>query len=100
MADLRRKIVSASRRDQATLGRRQTLLQRAAGHCGELAQQPVGDLTGHRQLALALEALDRGRGLDADDAVRLELAIAEIGQPPLHPHDPAAPTPPPPSPPP
>ena len=62
----------------------QPLFQRTAGDRGELADQPIGDLAGDRQAAGALEALDRRLGVRIDDAGRLDLAVAEVGQRPLY----------------
>src|SRR4051812_13151552 len=56
------------------------LLQRTAGHDRELARQSIGHLAADRQLALALELLDGGLRLGTENAGRLDLAVAVIGQ--------------------
>ena len=42
------------------------LLDRPADHRREFTHQTIGDLPGHRELALALEFLDRGLGVGTD----------------------------------
>src|SRR5262245_10702598 len=59
------------------------LFQRPARHGGKLAGDAVGELPGDRQLALALEPLDGGLGIGIDDAGRLDLTIAILGERPL-----------------
>src|SRR5690242_5389909 len=44
-------------------------IDRMADHRGKLAHEALGDLPGHRKLALTLEFLDRGLGVGADVAV-------------------------------
>ena len=56
------------------------LLDGAAGQNREIADQPVGQLTGDRHLAIPLELLDRRLRVGADDASWLELAVAKLGQ--------------------
>src|SRR5262249_59138547 len=63
-------------------------IELAAGHVGHLAHDPVGGLAGRRQLALALEFLDRGFGLGVDDPARLDLPVTEIGKRSLERHHP------------
>ncbi len=60
------------------------LVDRMTDHSGEFAHQAIGHLPGHRQLALALEFRDRGLGVRAGGAGRLQLAIAVFGQHALH----------------
>src|SRR5262245_11576667 len=52
------------------------LLQRPAGHGGELAREAIRHLPGDRQPALALEPLDGDLGVGIDGAGRLDLAVA------------------------
>ena len=54
------------------------LFQCPAGDRRELARDPVGGLASDRQLALALEFLDRRLGLRIDKPGRLDLAVAEL----------------------
>src|SRR5262249_55041934 len=56
---------------------RKISVQRTAGHGGKLARQTVGNLARHRQLAFALEALDRHPGLSPQYAGRPHLTVAE-----------------------
>src|SRR5581483_4034004 len=64
--------------------RHSPLLHRMPGRSIELAHQAVGDLAIHRQPALALEMLDRGPGIGAENAGRLELRVAVLGEHALH----------------
>src|SRR5262249_37943891 len=59
------------------------LFQRSTGHRCQLAHDAVGGLARDRQLALALEFLDRGLSVGVDDAAGLDLAIAVFGEGPL-----------------
>src|SRR5262249_11859184 len=63
--------------------RYEILFQRAAGHRRQLAHDAVGGLARDRQLALALEFLDRGLSVGIDDSARLDLAVAVFGERPL-----------------
>src|SRR5689334_12299888 len=59
-------------------------IERPARHGGKVTRQSIGNLAGDRQLALALESLDRRFRFRAEDPVRLHLAVAEIRQRALH----------------
>ena len=63
------------------------LFQLTAGHAGEFAHKTVGDLAVNRQPALAFELLDRGSRIRIENAGRLDLAEAKIGECPLHGRD-------------
>ena len=56
------------------------LVDRPPGHRRELLHQTVRHLPGHRQLAVTLEFRDRGLGVGADGAGRLQLAVAIFGE--------------------
>lgn len=56
------------------------LFDRPPRQDGQIADQAVGQLARNRHLAIALEFLDRGLRVGADNAGRLELAIAIFGQ--------------------
>jgi hypothetical protein len=60
------------------------LVDRMADRRGEFVNQAIGQLPGHRYPAFALEFLDRGLGIGADRAGRLQLAVAIFGQRALH----------------
>src|SRR6266480_6360368 len=60
------------------------LFERASGRRGELAHEPIGELPGDRQLAVALELLDRRARVGAENSGRLDRTIAEIAQRALH----------------
>src|SRR3569833_2809960 len=60
------------------------LVDGLAGELGHLMQQPVGDLARLRMAAVSFELADRRAGVRADHAVRLQLAVAVIGQHALH----------------
>src|SRR6266536_4028840 len=60
------------------------LFQRASGRRGELAHEPIGELPGDRQLAVALELLDRRARVGAENSGRLDRTIAEIAERALH----------------
>jgi hypothetical protein len=47
------------------------LVNRVTDHGGQFADKTIGDLPGHRQLAVALEFLNGGLGIGADGASRL-----------------------------
>ena len=56
------------------------LVDRVTDDSGEFAHQAVRHLPGHGDLAVALELLDRGLGIGADGAGRLQLAVAVFGE--------------------
>src|ERR1700738_195430 len=60
------------------------LVDRPADHRRQFAHQAIGHLPGHRDLALALKFLDRGLGLGAHRAGRLQLAVAILRERALH----------------
>jgi Transcriptional regulator containing an amidase domain and an AraC-type DNA-binding HTH domain len=59
-------------------------VDRMADHGGEFTHQTIGHLSGHRELAVALEFRDRGLGVRTDGAGRLQLAVAIFGERALH----------------